>query len=189
MTDTELEREKYQKVWTKIPEYRCISPGEKLVGKFLTWAKWSKGDDLIDCGCGTGRASKRLADHGLRVTMMDIAPQAKDGSIDLPFIEGCLWESFTDAKYDWVYCCDVLEHIPTDRVDGVLDNLAAMTTYGAFLQIALWPEAFGRHVGEVLHLTVQPVEWWMEKIAQRWEIQRSEVSADERLIVLTGEVK
>jgi 2-polyprenyl-3-methyl-5-hydroxy-6-metoxy-1,4-benzoquinol methylase len=186
----EAERIKYQRMWTEVPGYRTNSPGERLVDTFLSLAQWDKGDWLIDCGSGTGRAAKKLSDAGLNVTMLDITPTATDPDVKLSFIEACLWDmpEFPQrGLYDWVYCCDVCEHLPTEHVDAVLDNLATMTGYGAFLQIAMWPENYGKQIGETLHLTVKPTEWWMEKINKRWEVKRQLDSGDGRLIVLTGE--
>jgi len=185
----EAERIKYQRMWTEVPGYRTNSPGERLVDTFLSLAQWGKGDELIDCGSGTGRAAKKLSEAGLDVTMLDITPDATDPDINLPFVEACLWDmpDLLAWTIDWVYCCDVLEHIPTEHVDAVLDNLATMTGYGAFLQIALFNDGFGQMIGETLHLTVKPTEWWMEKINKRWEVKHQKDSGDGRLIVLTGE--
>jgi cyclopropane fatty-acyl-phospholipid synthase-like methyltransferase len=192
MTIAEHEQEKYRLMW-QVPSYRGASPGERLVPMFLELAQWDKGDELIDCGAGTGRASKLLADAGLDVTMLDITKTAADPGIQLPFIEACLWDmaEVWPGRFDWVYCCDVLEHIPTDHVDDVLDNLTCMSGYGAFMNIALFHEIHGpRFVGEHLHLTVKPADWWLSKIKQRWECNHIEVSDDPpSLLVLTGEAK
>jgi len=192
MTTTEVERDKYTRMWTKVPGYRSTSPGEQLVPHFLKHAAWERGDTLIDLGCGPGRASVKLAEAGLDITQLDIAAESRDWEVKrvgLPFIEASLWELPEGlGTFDWVYCCDVLEHIPPDHVDAALDCMARVTGYGAFMQIALFPEGFGRHIGETLHLTVQPAEWWMERINKRWETSKSDVIA-ERLIVLTGNAK
>ena len=187
MTIAEQERDKYERMWA-VPGYRDNSPGERLVDTFLKLASWDKGDDLLDCGSGTGRAAQKLADAGLDVTMLDITPAATDPDIKLPFVEGCLWDMRL-SSFDWIYCCDVLEHIPPEHVDEVLDNLACMTGYGAFMQIALFNDGFGHMIGETLHLTVKPASWWMDKINARWEVKHWEVGSDSRLIVMTGESK
>jgi len=186
MTLPDQEREKYRRMWTEVPGYRSNSPGERLVPVFVKQAEWEKGDTLIDLGCGTGRAGLELSNLGFNVTLLDITKSAIDPEAQsLPFIEYCLWEP-TTLKFAWVYCCDVLEHIPPEHVDAVLDNIAAIAQKGAFLQIALWPEVFGKQIGETLHLTVEPDEWWLEKLRQRWLIDWYAPSGDGRLIVLTG---
>lgn len=187
MQTAETERVKYTRMWTEVPGYRNHSPGEKLANDFLARADWQPGESLLDAGSGTGRASRRLAEAGLNVFMLDITRTATDAKISLPFVEACLWALPFKASFNWVYCCDVLEHIPTDKVDAVLDNLAAATSNGAFLQIALWADGFGRRINDVLHLTVQPAGWWLDRIMRRWNDVTSEGSGDGRLIVLTGE--
>ena len=183
------EREKYRKMWTEIPGYRTNSPGEKLVDTFLDHAQWAKGDTLIDCGSGTGRAAKRLDQAGLTVLMLDICRESTDVDNRLPFVTACLWDMPFNQRFDWVYCCDVLEHIPTERVDKVLDNLAAMTGYGAFMQIALFADGFGQRIGQTLHLTVKPADWWLEQINARWEIKSSTIEEGRYLVILTGEAR
>ena len=192
MITAERERRKYERMWTEIPNYRTNSPGEKLVAQFLREAAWNKGDTLIDCGAGTGRASKRLADAGLNVLMVDITRTATDDGIDLPFFAACLWElplPVLNQRFDWVYCCDVLEHIPTEHVDETLDGLQAMTGKGAFLQIALFNDGFGQRIGQPLHLTVKPAAWWLEKVEKRWRINSWSVNEGSYFIALTGEAR
>ena len=183
----EREREKYRKMWTEIPGYRTNSPGEKLVDTFLDHAQWAKGDTLIDCGSGTGRAAKRLDQAGLTVLMLDICRESTDVDNRLPFVAACLWDMPFMQRFDWVYCCDVLEHLPTEYVDAALDNLRDMTGYGAFLQIALFPDGFGRRINDTLHLTVKPAGWWLEKIEKRWAVKWSAVNEGSHLVTLTGE--
>ena len=183
------ERRKYEKMWTEVEGYRTNSPGEKLVKTFLDHAQWDKGDTLIDCGAGTGRASKRLDEAGLNVLMLDITRTATDMDNRLPFVAACLWDMPFKQRFDWVYCCDVMEHIPTERVDEVLDNLRAMTGYGAFMQIALFADGFGARIGQTLHLTVKPAAWWLEKIQKRWEVKWSATNEDRHVVILTGEAR
>lgn len=184
MISVEQERDKYRRMWA-FPGYRHKSPGEELVKMFLRKAQPKPGDTLVDAGCGPGRASLLLAEAGLNVTMLDITSAAPDKKArHLPFMEACLWER-NPIIFDWVYCCDVLEHIPPEHVDATLDNLAAMGRKGAFLQIAMFAESFGRRIGETLHLTIMPTEWWMKKIYKRWSVKGKHQAADDRLIVLT----
>ena len=79
---------------------------------------------------------------------------------------GSLWSS-TDVPqgFDAVFCADVLEHIPPERVDDTLRNLRRAASKIAFLGIALFPDGFGPAViGKPLHLTVRPAEWWIERV-------------------------
>jgi hypothetical protein len=126
----------------------------------------------------------------LHVTQMDITATALDPEVralNLPFLEASLWEMPLLFKFDWIFCTDVLEHLPTDKVDDALDALAKITGKGAFLQIALFADGMGYDIGEKLHLTVKPSAWWKEKIERRWFT--TNYAVDGRLTTLTGAAK
>lgn len=158
------ERIKYEKMWA-IDGYRKNSPGEKGAVQFLDFNP--NGSTLVDLGCGTGRAGKRLSSR-FKVTLFDIADNCLDPGISLPFVHGVLWEAL--PKADWGFCCDVLEHIPTDKVDEVLDRMSDAYK-GVYLRIFLKEDKFGKEIGEDLHLTVKPYCWWDEKIRERWKVK------------------
>jgi SAM-dependent methyltransferase len=160
MITPEQERLKYEKTWDR-RNYRLNSPGERSVPQFLS--KDPERGTLIDFGCGTGRATRKLINSGFDAFGVDIANNAVDTGI--PVEVACLWEKKFSAK--WAYSCDVLEHIPTEHIDAVLDN---MDTENCFLRVHLHEDKFGKTIGEVLHLTVKPHEWWLEKISKRWNI-------------------
>lgn len=186
----EQEREKYRRMWTEVRGYRSTSPGEKLVPLFLALSSAKPGDTVLDAGCGPGRAALKLQEAGLNAYMLDITPEAPDREARiLPFIQACLWSRAVWPDYDWVYCCDVLEHIPPEHVSATLDNLRDMTKKGAFLQIALFADGWGNKIGETLHLSVHDQDWWKERIERRWQAPDYRASGDGRLIAMTGGIK
>jgi hypothetical protein len=69
------------------------------------------------------------------------------------------------GTFDYAYCCDVLEHIPTPFVMLVVSRLMAVTTRGVFLSVALQADQFGALVGEPLHLTVQSFTQWRDQLS------------------------
>lgn len=160
MITAQEEKDKYEKTWKHFG-YRIYSPGENAVPDFLE--RNPKRGTLIDFGCGLGRATKLLIEAGFAAKGVDIAANALGERI--PFTEACLWDKPFSA--DWAFCCDVLEHIPPEHVDKVLDN---MKTKNCYLQIHLKEDSFGKNVGEKLHLTIQPHEWWLEQVSKRWKI-------------------
>jgi SAM-dependent methyltransferase len=159
----QLEREKYERVWSHT-EYHSNSPGERLAPYFLKLVPWKSGETLIDLGCGTARASREFVAAGLQVYLLDHV-NAVDPSIHLPFICANLWELPPLRGFDWFYCCDVMEHLPPEKVRAALDNIARLTSKGGFFQIALFPDEW---FGEVLHLTVESEAFWAEELMKRW---------------------
>lgn len=160
MITTEQEKAKYEKTWRE-RDYRVCSPGEIVLPDFLS--REPQRGSLVDFGCGTGRATKKLKEAGFNVTGVDIANNCVDTGI--PFEQACLWEK--PFKADWAYSCDVLEHIPPEHVDAVLKN---MDTDNCYLHIHLKEDKFGARVGEKLHLTIKPHSWWLDKISKHWNI-------------------
>lgn len=189
MITEDQEREKYEKIW-QVAGYRQNSPGENLVPLFLEKCPWQPCDRVIDLGCGTGRAGKALAAQGLKVTLLDITTNALDRDatiIDLPFLNGNVWDlPFYGRPWDWIFSSDVLEHIPPEHVDKALDCMARTTGKGGFLQIACHPDGFGDVIGEKLHLTVQPFDWWEKKLRQRWEVKEIIAQPGPRMVAILG---
>jgi len=121
---------------------------------------------LLDYGAGKGRLYRApaeafgatrgttLKDHwGLdEVTLYDPAYPAHD---ELP-----------RGTFDGVICTDVLEHVPGDDVPWVLGEIFAYAEKFVYLNVACYPAKKILPNGENAHCTVQPQEWWVERIAR-----------------------
>ena len=145
--------------------HREYSPGEHLVDRAINDLEMTTFETVIDFGCGTGRAAKKFQDQGFSIVGVDIAPEALE--TDVPLIQACLWH-MPDMYADWGFCTDVMEHIPPEKVQPVLKQIRARTKKGVFFQIALTKDSFGDRIGERLHLTIEPMEWWVEQILKHW---------------------
>jgi 2-polyprenyl-3-methyl-5-hydroxy-6-metoxy-1,4-benzoquinol methylase/uncharacterized Rossmann fold enzyme len=159
----ESERIKYETVW-EIESYRRDSPGELLLGVFFTLCKPHDESTFIDFGCGTGRAMKKLDEVGFNVRGIDIAGNCLDEGVEVPFLQANLWElSRHDIDpCDWGYCVNVMEHIPEQKVEDVLGEIASHTRVGCFFGISFVKDDFGSLVNDVLHMTVKPSGWWID---------------------------
>ncbi len=127
---------KYGKLWSEHPSYRAIAPGEDLAHTFLKQARPPIDAEVIDFGCGTGRGALILAcppplGGSLRVTMVDFVSSCLDPEIRqaletqkdrLRFLKKDLEQPLGIAA-EYGYCTDVMEHIPTEKVEKVLDNI------------------------------------------------------------------
>lgn len=188
------EQKKYQKCWS-VGDYRKYSPGEHLVRLFLDTAETKDGSTLVDWGCGTGRAGKRLYDAGLDVTLVDFAFNALDDEVKeaaedndaLRFIEHDLTQKI-DLPSRFGFCTDVLEHLPEDEVDAALDTILD-NSRSVFFQIATTEDHFGEHpdIQDHLHLTVHDYWWWAEKfLEKRCVILHSAETANAVIFYVTG---
>ena len=162
------ERAKYAEIWS-LPEYReAHSPGLDNVDRFMEVMDPKPRDRIIDIGCGSGRAGLEFQNRGLRPWWLDITDAGLDPAVDRSrFIETPMWSPWPNRifpAWDYGFCCDVLEHIPTEYTMLTIDRiLTACTT--SWLQIALRPDEFGKLIGEPLHLTVRPFDWWLIRLA------------------------
>lgn len=167
----EQEIAKYKAMWG-YQQYRMYSPGQGSLHYFLSNTPWAPGDTVLDAGCGTGRAGAAMAEVGLMPTLMDFVPDAVEAK-KLPFIEANLWGIPLDTpRFDWVYCVDVLEHIPPLMVSPVLAGLARVSRKGGYLQIACFEDGCGSLIGAKLHLTVHPPVWWYPEVKKYWPITK-----------------
>lgn len=201
------EAEKYQKMW-EFDQYRKVAPGEQVVTTFLRQAQPKPQDTIIDFGAGTGRGALMLALMGrMDVTMVDFAPNCLDPEVRdmltsqahcMHFVEADLRKPIpVSAKYG--YCTDVMEHIPTKDVDAVLRHILKSAQH-VFFQISLVDDACGALIGEPLHLTVKPFEWWREKMIEHeaqihWAANRGDTAlfyvtswVDAKELVMRGHV-
>ena len=162
--------------------YRLLSPGCKAASLFLeTFKKEIKpGDSLTDLGCGTGRAALSFFEIDLKVHLVDIADNCLEEKIAtlmllspdrLSFTQASLWELPDSVQQsDWIYCVDVLEHLPREKVETALKLLASKTKKGGLIQVFHEEESFGTFIDETLHLTIETQQWWTEKISSCWEL-------------------
>lgn len=172
------EKEIYTRMWG-IDDYRAVAPGEHCVHEFLRQARPPMGASVMDLGCGTGRASLLMAlppptGANLKVTMVDFAANCLDADIRemlvpqahaMSFVEADLTEELpTKATYG--FCTDVLEHIPPQGVNRVLNN-CLMACQHVFFQISTVDDVMGGRIGHPLHLTVRPYAWWLQKFKDR----------------------
>lgn len=171
------ERDTYQTIWG-VEAYRAFSPGEQYVPFFLDMsarvlpnpAVPLKGS-VLDAGCGSGKGALALQTAGFDVTLCDLTDEGLTPEIKasgLRFVEACLWHDVVPRVgfKDWVFACDVLEHIPTPFTMLVIANLLKVARRGLFLSIALQPDTFGAWVGKPLHQTVQSFVDWRDQISE-----------------------
>ncbi len=171
MTTATAERRKYEEVWS-LPNYRAYSPGEAVLPLFRQQVRPRSKGRLIDIGCGTGRAGLALASDGWDVTLLDHAKNCRDHEAKgLPFVKACVWGRWA-GQWDVGYCCDVMEHIPPEKVNATLKRI--FTNCGrVFFSICFEPDHFGGEVGHPLHLTVQPFTWWRDRLGEHGTVRNA----------------
>lgn len=167
----DAERRKYEKCWS-YQQYRLYSPGEHALPIFRQVRR--KKGKLVDLGCGTGRAGNKLSEEGWKVTFLDFADNCLDWEVAKKkpkFIKANLWSKW-NGSYDVGYCCDVMEHLPPEKVDASLKNIFSHCEH-VFFNIHFGPDNMGKLIGHPLHLTIEPFEWWLEKLSEYGEVKNA----------------
>ncbi len=69
-----------------------------------------------------------------------------------------------NKTYDMVISIDVLEHIPIEDIDYVLEQICNLAKKYIFLNVGCYSAAALLPNGDNAHITIQKPEWWYEKI-------------------------
>jgi SAM-dependent methyltransferase len=167
------ERHKYVRMW-ELSDYRQNHDCAAQAGRFIELAEIAPGASVLDVGCGPGYAARVFLAHRLRVIAVDIADNAPDPEIrpDIDFVCGSIWELSHLPAADYGFCTDVMEHIPPNKITHTLSTIRRLTRRLAFFDISLRKDGFGQRIGETLHLTVRPLEWWTAQLSQHWDAVR-----------------
>jgi 2-polyprenyl-3-methyl-5-hydroxy-6-metoxy-1,4-benzoquinol methylase len=164
MNITSKERQKYSNVWTGVDNYADRSPGEMMLPLFIQMIGGRRHGHVLDAGCGSGKGAVALHREGFNVTLCDLTPDGiTPDALQFPFFDAALWcmPSMRHDKFDLAYCCDVMEHIPTQFTALVAVELLKCAPQ-AFISLSNIPDQFGAWIGEPLHQTVQPFTWWRD---------------------------
>lgn len=169
MTVLSHEQEKYTRAWD-IPEYRRVSPGVMWADLFGSIASPESGETALDLGCGAGAGGRALAEKfSLQVTYLDFV---KAEGVPEPFIQQPLWQRIDISPaghrspwHDYGYCCDVMEHLPTEFTMLAVSRMLECCIK-VFFSISFQADHFGKFVGEPLHLTVKPYTWWRDRLGE-----------------------
>lgn len=163
-TTTDIERDKYSDIWS-LEAYSRFSPGKLYVDMFWDIAKPERGRSLLDVGAGAGAASRELKNRGLVVRGFDITNEAWKHE-DIPLLTGCIWRDLPVGHVcDYVYCCDVMEHLPTEFTALAISEMLKIGAR-AFYSISFQEDHYGGFVGSALHLTVKPFLWWRDMLRE-----------------------
>jgi 2-polyprenyl-3-methyl-5-hydroxy-6-metoxy-1,4-benzoquinol methylase len=178
------ETDTYEAMWSSVSAYRRNSPGEQYARVFHSIVN-DPGATVLDAGCGEGRGLVALDKLGYTVAGFDLTNAGLNAEAKThPFLAGTLWHDLRPAAYllhctdttfnrnmvDYVYCCDVLEHLPTQFTMLAVDQLLRITKKGAFFSVFFVQDGYGPWVGRMLHLTVHPFVWWRDALREICEV-------------------
>ena len=119
---------------------------------------------LLDYGCGS------------RMLLRDAIDSPPNGFKYQAYDPGVPKLSGDPVPAEMVVACDVLEHVEPAYIIDVLDHLEELTEVILFASIATGPARKTLSDGRNAHLIKQPMEYWLPKIWERFDIQTVQVS-------------
>ena len=128
--------------------------------------KESGAETLLDFGCGKGQQytnpelMKKWGPTPNKV--WGIMPTLYDPAVEQ-------YSNFPSGKFDGVVSTDVMEHVPEEAVDHVLELIFSKANKFVFMAIATYvgkPTSYKLPNGEQPHITVQSDSWWIDKISK-----------------------
>jgi len=90
---------------------------------------------VLDIGCGVGFTAKHLIKMEAIVTAIDISPKLIEfamkmvGHKNIAYIIGDICEFKSNEKFDLIVFADSFEHIPQDKIEGVVCGLLRHNTH------------------------------------------------------------
>lgn len=132
----------------------------RRVSKILEFASRFPSKHILDYGSGSGSFGAYLSVNHPEYTVFEYEPAKAD-------------KASPPNPCEFVICVDVLEHVEPDCVDAVLDDLKRVVLHTGLFTVCMVPAGKILSDGRNAHLTIQPADWWLEKIRQRFTIELS----------------
>tara|TARA_B100000965_G_scaffold401697_1_gene426128 strand:+ start:905 stop:1567 length:663 start_codon:yes stop_codon:yes gene_type:complete len=120
---------------------------------------------MLDYGCGKGFFYSNPSNmHGLEIKSLRDYWQ-----IDIDLYDPCYEKNSyinESNKYDLVISIDVLEHIPSQDIEWVLERIISKAKKYVFINLACYPAVALLPNGKNAHVSVHDHEWWHKKISK-----------------------
>lgn len=142
----------------------------------VTRYKLQKNQKCLDLGCGRATLSNYFTDYtGVDVSSYIIEQNKKTKK---GIFYNCSLDDISMLKnnqYEVIICSDVMEHIPENKLDGVLYSISKMSTKMFYFDISLRKSVFLDSQGNNLHLSVLSKDTWLNYFQKYFTIISSEL--------------
>ena len=118
----------------------------------------SRARSLADYGAGKCRLAEALREAGLQFDYRPYDPAFPEYGPPRPA--------------EVVACIDVLEHVEPEHLDGVLEDLRAITQRLGFFTVHTGAAVKVLADGRNAHLIQKPPSWWLPRFCERFEIEQ-----------------
>jgi SAM-dependent methyltransferase len=148
-----------------------------LCQKLVTHLSIKSDDKVCDYGCAKGYLVKGLRELQVSAYGVDISKYAianADADIkefitlldDTKGLVDYRKQICADKKFDWIISKDVLEHVPYEQIENVLDDIS-QNCYHAFIIVPLGSNGkfvIPEYEQDITHIIREDVCWWVEKV-------------------------
>ena len=164
----------YQKEMERLNEGRIFGSAGQTFGVLISKIIQKVGiTHLLDYGCG-------------KMLLRDAIKNPPEGFMYQAYDPGVPKLADPPAPAELVACLDVLEHIEPDCLEDVLDHLEELTELILFASISTSLAEKKLSDGRNAHLIVQPMEWWLPKIWDRFDIQTVQVVNQNQFFIVAN---
>ena len=119
--------------------------------------------NMLDYGCGKGF----FYDNPFYLKEEKIDPLKKFWNIDIDLYDPC-YEKYSDLSpdkiYDLIICIDVLEHVPRQDINWLLNKIFSISKKYVFINLACYYSNALLPDGSNAHINVNDKNWWFNKI-------------------------
>jgi SAM-dependent methyltransferase len=128
--------------------------------------KNKKAVSILDYGSGLGQWTWRSYGDMPRGVLGSMGKHIQSIWFYDPAVEGYDQKPPAEYRFDLVTCADVMEHIPEEFVEQVVNEMAMYCKDDGRLIFAISGNLSYKQFddGENVHCTVKPIEWWEEII-------------------------
>lgn len=111
---------------------------------------------LLDYGCGEGKQYSEECWH----VLWNIHPVLYDPAVPQ-------FAKKPSGSFDGTICTDVLEHVPEDELDAVIQDLVRFSRLWCFVSVCCRPAKANKNLpdGRNAHVTIKPESWWQMRLA------------------------
>lgn len=128
---------------------------------------------MLEFGAGNGHLAGHLEQQGNEVTAVEVSRHAFDRIPCRHKVHGNVMSLCPmENHFDWIVSVDVLEHL-TENDIRLFVRQAARLADRILISVSTRPSGLLGPNGENLHLTVRPVEWWVEQFQPYFDVKVS----------------
>tara|TARA_R110000851_G_scaffold120625_1_gene249104 strand:- start:136 stop:720 length:585 start_codon:yes stop_codon:yes gene_type:complete len=133
-------------------------------------------NSILDVGCGMGvfvnemdKIMKIPKVYGLDIASVKTNTYHKNDNIT--WIDALAHDiPLADGSVEYITSFDCLEHCLPEDVDTIVDEFYRVCTKGLFLSIAYHQAHERTFDGEIMHMTVEQEQWWIDKFSRKFNL-------------------